>query len=77
MSYAFIFIYICECMYFVHVCVHVHIFVYVCVHVYMYGHAPVCSHMATICIVALLGSLACLKKHKPSAIIIISIKGRV
>ena len=44
MSYAFIFINICECMYFVHVCVHVHICVYICVHVYMYGQWPLAMH---------------------------------
>ena len=58
------------CIYvFVDICVY--IFEYICVHVYIWPVYPVCSHMAPICTVALLGSLALAEETQTPAIIII------
>ena len=54
---------------FMYVCVY--IFEYICVHVYIWPVYPVCSHMAPICTVALLGSLALAEETQTPAIIII------
>ena len=47
------------------------IFADICLHVYECGRTPVCSHMATICSVALLGSLAQAQETQRLAILIV------
>ena len=49
------------------------IFADICLHVYKCGRTPVCSHMATICSVALLGSLAQAQETQRLAILIVII----
>ena len=49
------------------------IFAGICLHVYKCGRTPVCSHMATICSVALLGSLAQAQETQRLAILIVII----
>ena len=68
--YIFVYIFVYMCIYvFVDICVY--IFEYICVHVYIWLVYPVCSHMAPICTVALLGSLALAEETQTPAIIII------